>query len=167
MSSTPIGSYTIPSPAEYTYPSGNLPEGIEPASSSSSSSSSTSTSSTSSSSSSPTSTSTTNPYVQEYDTLQSDDLQELFNVSFGTQQNSALNIDSVLAQWVAVDAQEQEAQAQTISTMLSNAGSSTADATSDIPTLEEVQSESDQQAQTVLNNYSSAPSGSSIVDFQS
>jgi hypothetical protein len=160
MSSTPIGSYTVPPPAEYTYPSGNLPEGIEPASSSSTSSSS------SSSSSSASSTSTTNPYVQEYDTLQSDDLQELFNVSFGTQQNSALNIDSVLAQWVAVDAQEQEAQAQLIQTTLNNAGSSTTDATSNIPTLEELQSQSDQDAQTVLNNYSSAPSGSSIVDFQ-
>ncbi|HTX02605.1 MAG TPA: hypothetical protein VMD07_02905 [Candidatus Acidoferrales bacterium] len=158
MSSTPIDGYTIPSPAEYTYPSGDLPEGLT--------SSSTSSTSSSSSSSSTSSTSTTNPYVQEYDTLQSEDLQELFNVSFGTQQNAALNIDSVLAQWVALDAQEQEAQAQTVQTMLSNAGSSTTDATSNIPTLEDVESQSDQEAQTVLNNYASAPSGSSIVDFQ-
>jgi phage shock protein A len=119
----------------------------------------------STSSSSTSSTSTTNPYVQAYDALQSEDLQELFNVSFGTQQNAALNIDSVLAQWVAIDAQEQESQAQSIQTMLNNAGSSTADATANIPTLEEVQSQSDQEAQTVLNNYSSAPAGSSIVDF--
>jgi hypothetical protein len=104
--------------------------------------------------------------VQAYDSLQSEDLQELFNVSFGTQQNAALNIDSVLAQWVAIDAQEQEAQAQSIQTMLNNAGSSSTDATSNIPTLEDLQSESDQQAQTTLNNYSSAPTGSSIVDFQ-
>ncbi|MGA3038198.1 MAG: hypothetical protein ABSE64_12030 [Vulcanimicrobiaceae bacterium] len=159
MSSTPIGSSTVPSPAEYTYPSGNLPEGIEPASSSSSTSSTTSSSSTS--------TPTTNPYVQEYDTLQSEDLQELFNVSFGTQQNSALNIDSVLAQWVEINAQEQEAQASTIATLVNNAGSSTTDATANIPTLEDIQSQSDQQAQTALNSYSSAPSGASIVDFQS
>jgi NADP-dependent 3-hydroxy acid dehydrogenase YdfG len=105
--------------------------------------------------------------VQEYDTLQSEDLQELFNVSFGTQQNSALNIDSVLAQWVEINAQEQEAQASTIATLVNNAGSSTTDATANIPTLEDIQSQSDQQAQTALNSYSSAPSGASIVDFQS
>lgn len=157
MSSTPI---SIPDPAEYSYPSGNLPEGITPASSS------TSSSSTSSSSSSTSSAPTTNPYVQAYDTLQTDDLQELFNVSFGTQQNAQLNILSVLSQWVAIDDGEQAAQAQTIQTLVNNAGSSTTDATSNIPTLEEIQSESDQQAQTVLNNYSSAPTGSSIVDFQ-
>ncbi len=104
--------------------------------------------------------------MQSYDTLQTDDLQELFNVSFGTQQNAQLNIISVLSQWAAIDADEQAAQAQTIQTLSNNVGSSTTDATSNIPTLEEVQSESDQQAQTVLNNYSSAPTGSSIVDFQ-
>lgn len=161
MSASPIDSYTIPDPAPYSYPSGNLPEGITPASSSSSS-----TSSSSSSTSSSTSTSTANPYVQAYDSMQSQDLQELFEVSFGTQQNAALNIDSVLAQWVAISADEQEAQAQTIQTTLNNADSSTTDATANIPTLEDLQSQSDQEAQTVLNNYSSAPSGSSIVDFQ-
>ena len=158
MSTTGVDGFSIPDPAEYSYPSGNLPEGITPASSSSSSSSS----STSSTSSTP----TANPYVQSYDTLQSEDLQELFNVSFGTQQNAALNIDSVLAQWVAINAQEQEAQAQTIQNLLTTAGSSTNDADASIPTAEEVESESDQQAQQVLNNYSSASPGSSILDFQ-
>jgi len=123
-------------------------------------------SSSSSTNSSSTTTPKTNPYVQAYDTLQTDDLQELFNVSFGTQQNAQLNIISVLSQWAAIDASEQAAQAQAIQTMVNKAGSSTTDATSNIPTLEQVQSESDQQAQNVLNNYSSAPSGSSIVDFQ-
>ena len=161
MSSTPVDSFTIPDPAQYNYPSGNLPDGLsQPATSSSSGSSSTSTSTSSSSSS------TASPYVQQYDALQAYDLQELFTVSLDTPQNAALNIDSVLAQWVAIDAQEQESQAQTIQTMLANAGSSTADATSNIPTLDEVESQSDQQAQTVLNNYTGAPAGSSIVDFQ-
>lgn len=160
MSSTPIGSYTIPDPAEYTYPSGDLPEGITPASSSSS------TSTTSTGSSSTSSTSTTNPYVQAYDALQLYDQQELFNVSFGSQQNAALNIDSVLAQWVAIDAQEQEAQQTQLQSLLDAAGSSTNDATANIPTLDELESQSDQQAQTVLNNYSNGSPGSSIIDAQ-
>jgi hypothetical protein len=162
MSSTPVDSFTIPDPSQYSYPSGNLPDGLtQPATSSSSSSSDSSTTSSTSSS-----TSTQNPYAQQYDALQAYDLQELFTVSLDTPQNAALNIDSVLAQWVAIDAQEQESQAQTIQTMLSNTGSSTTDATANIPTLDEVESQSDQQAQTVLNNYTGAPAGSSIVDFQ-
>jgi len=160
MSSTPIDN--IPDPAFYTYPSGNLPAGLTQPSTSSSSSSS----STSSTSSSTGSTSTESPYVQQYDALQLYDQQELFNVSFGSQQNAALNIDSVLAQWAAIDAADKEAQAQQIQTLLNNDATSSTDANANLPTLDELESQSDQQAQTALNNYSSAPTGSSIVDFQ-
>lgn len=104
VSSTPIGTYTIPEPPEDTYPS-TLPPGIDSPSSNTSSSSNSSSSGGSSSSDSATSTTPAeNPYQAAYATLMSMDTQELLDVSFGTQENAQSNVLSVLSQWAALQA---------------------------------------------------------------
>lgn len=94
-----------------------------------------------------------NPYQQEYATLQSMDTQELLNVTFGSWENAQSNVLSVLSQWAAFQAEQQAAQDQT-------------HATNNVPSLGDLVSQSDAQANSVLSNYASAPSGSSIIDYQ-
>ena len=148
MSVSPVDNFTVPNPTQDSFPSGNLPAGIEPATASSKSS-----------------TPTISPYVQQYDNLLQYDAQELFSVSFGTQQNAQTNIEGVLAQWVGLQQQEQEAQQQAIQSALNKAGSSNTSAPN-IQSLSDLQAQSDAQASTALANYAQAPPGSSILDFQ-
>lgn len=144
MSTTGVDGFSIPDPAEYTYPSGSLPQAIE---------------------ATPTST-TTNPYVAEYNYLQQYDAQELFAVSFGSAQAATANVDGVLAQWVGLQMQEQEQQQQAIQAASAAAGSSTTGDASNVPSLDSIISQSDSEANSVLTNYASAPAGSSIIDYQ-
>ena len=166
MSSTPIGTYTIPQPPEDTYPA-DLPAGLEPTTSGA-----TNSSSSGSSSSSTTSTSATqpaqNPYLQAYATLQSMDTQELMNVTFGSQDNANQNILSVLSQWAAIQAQEQATQEQAMQNQISSLGttSSSSSTIDNVPSLDSIISQSDQAANNALQQYASAPAGSSIIDYQ-
>ena len=111
------------------------------------------------------STATTSPYVQQYNNLLQYDTQELFSVSFGSQQNAQTNIEGVLAQWVGLQQVQQQAQQQAIQSASNKAGANTSN-TSNLPTIEDLQSQSDAQASAVLSKYSAAPPGSSILDFQ-
>jgi hypothetical protein len=95
--------------------------------------------------------------LAEYNTLQQYDTAELMSVSFGTPENATLNVLSVLSQWAALQTAQQ--------TALQQATSSSSDANG-VPTLDSLISQSDAAAQTVLNNYASAPPGSSIIDYQ-
>lgn len=95
------------------------------------------------------------------------DAQELLNVTFGSQDNANQNILSVLSQWAAIQAQQQAAQEQAIQNQISSLGtSSSTSATGNVPSLGDIISQSDTEANNALQQYASAPPGSSIIDYQ-
>ncbi|HEX3466923.1 MAG TPA: hypothetical protein VHT05_02365 [Candidatus Elarobacter sp.] len=149
-----VDATSLPSPAFYSYPS-SLPAGLTagPATSSAApSSASTSTSASSSSTASPLSA-----YEAEFDTLQTDDAEELMNVSLGSTANAQSNLASVLAQAAALQDAQRSAQQQQASTDADAAVQSSA---LGVPTLQSIVSQSDGDASTNLGNYQT--SGSSI-----
>lgn len=156
-------SVTIPDPAYYS--SGNLPAGLDPASST--------TSSTTASTASTASTSAS-AIQNEYNLLNTDDTEELLYASFLTPDQGLANADDVLAQ--AAELQDEQLSTQQQAT-LANAdadvtgSSSTSSATlstddSNLPSLSDLLSQSDSDAQAALTAFASAPAGSSIVDYQ-
>lgn len=96
------------------------------------------------------------------------DTQELMNVTFGSQDNANQNILSVLSQWAAIQAQEQATQEQAMQNQISSLGttSSSSSTIDNVPSLDSIISESDQAANNALQQYASAPAGSSIIDYQ-
>jgi hypothetical protein len=162
-------SVTIPDPAFYS--SGNLPAGLDPASSPAST-----TASTASTTASTGSTASTNASAiqNEYNLLNTDDTEELLYASFLTPDQGLANADDVLAQ--AAELQDEQLSTQQQS-LLANADadvtgtsltSSSTPATdvSNLPSLSDLLSQSDSDAQAALTAFANAPAGSSIIDYQ-
>lgn len=141
---------SLPTPAFYSYPS-TLPSGLGAGSASSATAAGSSSSG----------------YESEYDTLQTDDAEELMNVSLGSTANAQSNLASVLAQAAAlqdsqVAAQQQQAASDAdaaVQSSTSSAGSSNTDQVS-VPTFQSIVDASNGDASTNLGNYQT--SGSSI-----
>ena len=166
MSVSDVGGASVSIPDPGFYSSGTLPWGIDaPLSSSTGTSSSSSSSSTSSTSSSGTSTSSStglSGVQQEYNTLQLEDTEELMYASFLTPAQGLANMDDVLAQAATLLPNADSAAAGSSSTSLTTLATDD----SNLPTLSDLLSQSDSEAQQVLSNYADAPAGSSILDYQ-
>ena len=151
-------SVNIPDPAFYS--SGNLPAGLDPASSTTAATASTS--------------SRAKAIVAEYNLLNQQDTAELLYASFLTPEQGIINANNVLQQ--AANIQDQQlAQARNARTSLSDAEVSgttpttTAAPASDVsnlPSVSSLISQSNAAAQAALAAFAKAPAGSSILDFQ-
>jgi hypothetical protein len=105
-------------------------------------------------------------YQSEYDTLQTEDTQELLYASFLTPAESLANGNAVLQQAAALlGAPGSLASSQ--STSAAAASSTPApDPLANLPSVASILAASDAEAQQTLTNYANAPVGSSIIDYQ-
>lgn len=167
-----VDATSLPSPAFYSYPS-TLPSALtagsgSAATASGSSSSGSGTAASNAASPAASGASPLSSYEAEYDTLQTDDTEELMNVSLGSTANAQSNLAGVLAQAAALqDAQlaTQQQQAATdadaaVQSSTASAPSASSSASPALPTLQSIVAQSDSDASTNLGNYQS--SGSSI-----
>ena len=158
MSTTGIDGYSIPEPAAYTV-SGDLPAGLTtPIGSSATSSTSDSTTATAT-----TAAPAVSPYVTAFAALQQYDAEELIQVSFSSQTAALSNVSDVLAQAAAYQEQQQAAQQQAAE-VAANTPTNVPDVS--VPSLGDIIYQSDQTANTAIQNYINAGSGASILDYQ-
>jgi hypothetical protein len=111
-------------------------------------------------------------YQTEFNTLKTQDTQELLYASFLSPEDSLANGNAVLQQAAVLlgspghpgTLATSESAAAATSTSTSSAAA--ADAVDTLPSVSSILAASDTQAQQTLTNYANAPVGSSIIDFQ-
>jgi hypothetical protein len=175
MSVSSLGSISAPDPGFYSVGS-NGPAGLDTLNAPVEATPPTAAATTPSPSTTTGSASIT-PLQAEYNLLQKEDTQELLTASFESPTDSLANADSVFQQVAAIQdsqlaAQQQQNLANAQAAIDGSSSSSTTSSTlstadaSNLPTLQDLFDSSDAAAQTALNNYSNAPAGSSIIDYQ-
>jgi hypothetical protein len=164
VSVSSVGGLSVNLPDPGFYSSGNLPAGLDPASSATTTSASTGS----------TASSAAKAIQAEYNLLNQQDTAELLYASFLTPEQGIINANAVLQQ--AANIQDQQlAAAQAARLAQSDAevtgstpasGATPAGDVSNLPSASSLISQSDAAAQAALAAFAKAPAGSSILDFQ-
>jgi hypothetical protein len=168
VSVSSVGGISVSVPDPGFYSSGNLPYGLDPASTPAT------TTGTSTASTGSTTSSSAQAIQAEYNLLNQQDTAELLYASFLTPEQGLANADNVLEQAAQLQDTAIE-QAQNARTSLSDAEvsgttpTSTATPASDVsnlPSASSLISQSDAAAQAALTAFANAPAGASIIDYQ-
>ena len=108
-------------------------------------------------------TTTLSSYQTEYNTLNSQDTQELLYASFLSPEDSLSNGNAVLQQ--AATLLGSPGHPGTADTTYTPTPVAETD-TTDLPSVADILAQSDEDAQKTLTAYANAPVGSSIIDYQ-
>ena len=90
--------------------------------------------------------STVSPYATAYATLQQDEAAELLQVSLGSPSAAEANVSDVLAQWAALQAQEDAAQHEAAAAAAVATPAASATGAMNVPSYESIVTQSDQDA---------------------